>query len=69
MYRQRNTNTNLTRATLQRVLYWGYFMQSDSNHRWTKTDTETMGKLADEIRRLEHMQYLLRTEKIIINRK
>jgi len=69
MQRQRNTNTNLTIATVKRVLSWGLFMQCDSRYRWLATDTETMGKLADEIRRLEHMNYLLRTEKIIIKRK
>ncbi len=61
MQRQRNTNTNLTKATINRVLFWGKFMMSDSSYRWTKTDTETMGKLADEIRRLEHLKYLLKT--------
>lgn len=69
MQRQRQKSTHLTIATVTRVLSWGKFIMSDPNYRWLATDTETMGKLADEIRRLEHMNYLLRTERIISKRK
>ncbi|MCP5375223.1 MAG: hypothetical protein H6743_03915 [Rickettsiaceae bacterium] len=59
MQRQKQLSTHLTIPTINRVLVWGKHLMSDPEFRWTKTDTETMGKLADEIRRIKHQEYLL----------
>ena len=69
MQRQKSSITHLTIATITRVLSWGKFMMSDPNYRWTQTDTQTMGMLADEIRRLRHQKYLLSSKHITIKRK
>lgn len=69
MNRQKQNKTNLTKANLTRILTWGKLMMSEPKHRWIADDTNTIGKIADEIRRLNHLDYKLQNKRIVRKRK
>lgn len=56
----RQKKASLEKSTLNRVLVWGRHLMADPSFRWTKSDTNAMGALADEIRRVDHDNYLIK---------
>jgi hypothetical protein len=56
---ERTKAPNLTIQMIDRVIVWAKHLGADTSFRWTATDTKVMTALFDEIRRLNHDNYLI----------